>query len=433
MKATDGTAPAPTERARHVIVVGAGVAGTAAALTASAAGARVTVMNGGTGASTLATGALDFGAEGGVVKRRDAPGSLPALSAAARAVLDALLWYKLPDSGARLVTMQGTIRPARGHDAALLDMIAVTSTETRIGIVRCHRPGWDADTLAHAWGASFAPIDVEMLRHADEHLLPHADFAARHDDAARLGWLAARLRDALAIARERLGAIVLPPSLGVETARAAELTTLAGVPCGEAMATPGGPSGLRFERARTRALVAAGIVRVDARAKAIKLQSGRWVAECEDGRPVDGDAIVLAMGGLVGGGIEYAPAEAIFATALPPVARAPFRLAIDAPVTLGARGRPLDVPRSLFGMPAESIAWPFALDSLFDRVGILADPGGRAADGLYVAGESIADAPHAWLAALESGAVAGAAAARERLTREVSEPGARDEASPSRP
>ena len=445
MKATDGTERSPTERARHVIVIGAGVAGTAAALAAAAARARVTVMIGGTGASTLATGALDFGTEASSSRPRsggagDVPSSSRPLfggtgdpSPAARTVLDALLWHKLPGSGARLLTMHGTTRRARGHDAALLDVVPVTSTETRIGVVRCRRPGWDADALAHAWGASFVPIDAEMLRHADEHILPHADFAARHDDAVRLGWLAGRLRSALAIARERFGAIVLPPSLGVETARAGELTTLAGLPCGEAMAMPGGPSGLRFERSRTRALAAAGIVRVDARAKAIERKAARWVAECEDGRLVDGEAIVLAMGGLLGGGIEYAPSEAIFATALPPVARAPFRLAIDAPVTLGARGRPLDVPRSLFGVPPESIAWPFAPDPLFDRVGILAGPGGRVADGLYVAGELIADAPHAWLAALESGTVAGAAAARERFSREVPEPAARDGAPPSRP
>jgi len=428
VKGTDGTSRPPSERGRHVIVVGAGVAGTAAALAAAAAGARVTVMNGGTGASTLSTGALDFGADATPLQ-----GSLLALSPAARAVLDALLLHKLPDLGARLLTMQGTVRPARGHDAALLDVLPMTATDAeRIGVVRCHRPGWDADALASAWGDSFLPIDAEMLRHSDEHVLPHADFAARHDDATRLGWLSARLRSAVATTRERLGAIVLPPSLGVEAARARELTTLAGLPCGEAMGAPGGPSGLRFERSRTRALAHAGVVVIDVRARAIKPAETRWVAECEDGRPIDGDTVVLAIGGLLGGGIEYAPSEAIFATALPPLARAPFRLAIDAPVTLGAWGRPLDVPSSLFGVPPESIAWPFAPDPLFDRVGILTGPGGRAAAGLFVAGELLADAPHALLAALESGTVAGMAAAREPFSPEVPVPEARGAAFPSR-
>ncbi|MDP9036791.1 MAG: FAD-binding protein, partial [Myxococcota bacterium] len=43
----------------RTIVVGAGVAGTAAALAAAWAGARVTVVDAGAGASTLSTGAID--------------------------------------------------------------------------------------------------------------------------------------------------------------------------------------------------------------------------------------------------------------------------------------------------------------------------------------------------------------------------------------
>src|SRR5579859_3571552 len=46
--------------ATHVLVVGAGVAGTAAACTAARAGVPVLVLDGGSGASTLATGALDW-------------------------------------------------------------------------------------------------------------------------------------------------------------------------------------------------------------------------------------------------------------------------------------------------------------------------------------------------------------------------------------
>ena len=37
-----------------------------------------------------------------------------------------------------------------------------------------------------------------------------------------------------------------------------DLSRLVGVPCGEATGMPGGPAGLRFERARDRALAAAG-------------------------------------------------------------------------------------------------------------------------------------------------------------------------------
>src|SRR6202142_28577 len=172
------------------LVVGAGVAGTAAALAAARAGAPVTLVDGGTGASTLATGALD------ALFWQRAPASPAAIDRAAREALDALGGYVLPDEGARLLTTSGIARPARGHDAALLDVAPLGGA--RVGVVRCERPGWDAGALARAWGESFEPIDAVVMRYADERDIPDADFATRHDDDARLGWLAERLRDALA-------------------------------------------------------------------------------------------------------------------------------------------------------------------------------------------------------------------------------------------
>jgi hypothetical protein len=95
---------------------------------------------------------------------------------------------------------------------------------------------------------------------------------------------------------------------------------------------------------------------------------------------------------------------------------------------LGAHGRPHEAPGTLFGVPPEAIAWPFAQDPLMDRVGVLCDEQGRVrmpqgngrqlgeSDGLYAAGEITADAPRTWLSALESGVRAGSAAARGALS-----------------
>ncbi|HXN31388.1 MAG TPA: FAD-dependent oxidoreductase, partial [Polyangiaceae bacterium] len=347
----------------RVLVVGAGVAGTAAALAAARAGAPVTLVDGGTGASTLATGALD------ALFWQRAPASPAAIDRAAREALDALGGYVLPDEGARLLTTSGIARPARGHDAALLDVAPLGGA--RVGVVRCERPGWDAGALARAWGESFEPIDAVVMRYADERVLPDADFATRHDDGARLGWLAERLRDALARSGHTIRAIVLPPCLGVERPRARALSELVGVSCGEAIALPGGPSGLRFEQARDRALATAGIERVRGRATSVGRHGDGWRVATEEGRTHEGGAVVLATGGLIGGGIEYAPGEAIVASALPPFARPPFRLTVDAPLTLGAYGSRLELPGTLFGVAPESIAWPFARDALVDRVGVL--------------------------------------------------------------
>jgi hypothetical protein len=127
------------------------------------------------------------------------------------------------------------------------------------------------------------------------------------------------------------------------------------------------------------------------------------------------DAVVLATGGLLAGGIEYEPSEAVLASALPPCARVPFRLGVaieGAPATLGMRGRALELPGSLFGVPPESLAWPFERDAPLERVGLLVAPDGSLAPGLYVAGDVVADAARTWLRALESGAQAGLAASR---------------------
>jgi hypothetical protein len=142
-----------------------------------------------------------------------------------------------------------------------------------------------------------------------------------------------------------------------------------------------------------------------------------WCVDLEDGRRTEADAVVVAVGGLVGGGVEYAPGEAVLATALPPFSRPPFRLVIDAPLPLGAHGQPLDLPSTLFGVAPEQLAWPAARDPLMDRVGVLADARGRVLPGLFAAGELLADRSRTWLDALATGVVAGAAAAAVNAER----------------
>jgi glycerol-3-phosphate dehydrogenase subunit B len=392
----------------RVLVVGAGVAGTAAALAAARAGARVTVVDGGTGASTLATGALD------ALFWQDAAAQPAPIARGARDALDALGGYALPDGGARLLTQSGVVRPARGHDEALIDVTPFG--DLRVGVVRCDRPGWDATALARAWGDHFEPIDAAVMRYADERALPDADFAMRHDEEARLGWLADRLRDALSRTGDGIRALVLPPCLGVDRPRGSMLSALVEVRCGEAIALPGGPSGLRFEKARDRALAIAGVERVQGRATSVARNGHGWRIAAADGPPWESEGVVLAVGGLIGGGIEYAPAESMVASALPPFARRPFRLTVNAPLTLGAHGCPLELPGTLFGVAPESIAWPLARDALMDRVGVLADADGRTESGLFVAGDFRADRPRAWLDVLATGVAAGVAATRGILT-----------------
>jgi glycerol-3-phosphate dehydrogenase subunit B len=403
---------------RRVIVVGSGVAGTGAAIAAARAGAHVTMIDGGTGASTLATGALDF------EPWDQARSTRTEISREARAVLDALGAYVVREDDARLVTSAGVVRPARGRDAALIDVAPLEGR--RVGVVRCHRPGWDADALAMHWGSAFVAIDAQVLRHTDERVIPDADFAARHDDEARVHWLADRLRDALSKSAEggSLAGLVLPSSLGVERSCAGALSERTGISCGEATTLPGGPSGLRFERARDRALAAAGVRRVAARVTSVARDAAHgsrhdpsdasWLVSVDSGQTCESHSVVFATGGLLGGGIEYAPSESDPASAPRARSGAILRVTVGAPLTLGAFGRALEAPGSMFGVAPEAIAWPFVLDGWLEHAGVLVVDNGaclEAPPGLYAAGELVSDAPRTWLHALTTGARAGAAAA----------------------
>jgi glycerol-3-phosphate dehydrogenase subunit B len=403
LAAVDGNGSAT----RRVIVVGAGIAGTAAVIAAARAGAAVTVLDGGTGASTLATGALDLAPW---PERAHQPPA--AIGADERATLDALGGYFVPPGGSILVTMAGLVRPARGCDAALFD--ATGLAEEPVAVVRCSRPGWDAEALAHAWGPAYTAIDASVLRFVDESVLPDAEFAVRHDDEARVWWLGERLRDALARAGGLWSGVVLPPMLGVDRGRAQDLSRQVGPRCGEPIALPGGPSGLRFERARDRALHACGAIRARLRARRLYVDDAVWRVETEEGTFFEAEAVVVATGGLIGGGIEYAPIEAMRTETPWATARPTLRLAIDSPLLVGAHGRPLDAPGSLFGAAPESTTHPFVRDAIADRAGVLAAPDGaaRGAPGVFVAGEVVADAARGWLTSLTSGVRAGTAAAR---------------------
>jgi hypothetical protein len=190
---------------------------------------------------------------------------------------------------------------------------------------------------------------------------------------------------------------------------------------------PGGPAGLRFEHARDRALAAATVRRriahVTAIARVDRPEGGAkaWRVRTDRAGDFEADAIVVAMGGLLGGGIQYLPSDAVLASVLPPRAWPPFRLSMEAPLILGAHGRPLEMPGSLFGIAPEALAWPFADDPLFGRVGVLVDEAGAATgqrgavQGLFAAGEVVADEARTWLGAFTSGVRAGQSAARQVL------------------
>ncbi len=377
-----------------IVVIGGGIAGTAAAYAARENGAEVTWIVGTSGATILAPGAYDL------APWQDAS---PAAELSSEAIaLVTALGYVASEGPAWVATTAGVVRPCRLRDAALLDLGALHSG-ARVALPRVVHAEWDADALArtfasdpwaHARGLRFEAVDVPVHRLADERDLPHLTLAARHDAGDRSAWLADRLR-AHAPAPD---AWLLPPWLGVRPATAARLRAAVGAPLGEAISLPPAPSGARFRGARDALFPR----RVDAFVKRI---TGDLRVETEAGETFAADAVVLATGGIAMGGVYYTPAEATLAGELPTTVTPAFALGVEAEITLGANGRPLLQPGSAQGPQPEQLAWPHRRRPVLERVGVLTCP-----PGVYAAGDVVADAPRTWLAALESGLRAGAAA-----------------------
>jgi glycerol-3-phosphate dehydrogenase subunit B len=386
---------------RHVVVIGAGAAGTAAAYAAATAGARVTLVGVRTGATSLGSGAID-----GATVRAFGDDRAQVLS-----FFEAFGLWEIGAERCRVATCAGLLRETRGRDRSVLDLARVAPGA--VAVIDASRRGFDAESLARAWsgdpfarerGLDFQLVRAEVLRLADEAWFPDADLAARHDDPERVRWLAAQLRGAPDLKDKR--AIMMGPWLGLRTNVAEQLSRELEIPVGEPLSIPGGVAGLRFEHARDALLARSGIERVPSRAHAVRSSHAkdRAIVEFETG-VLEADAVVLAMGGLTGGGIVWAPDASEHG----------FALSLDCAVPFALGGERLLSSGSPCGPLFEAFAWSGKGPRCgFERVGIWTgddgrarDREGRAIERLYVAGDLAADAPRTVLEAIRSGVSVG--------------------------
>jgi hypothetical protein len=397
----------------HVIVIGAGCAGTAAAFAAFRGGARVTLVYDRAGASELYSGAIDL-----------SPWDAPPDPEAERAAVSNALLRDFRDAlgvwalGSRhLATRGGVVRRALGADAALLDLAPLAGK--RIGVADIGRDDWDAPELAAALGAcdwaertrtTFVAVEVQALRLGHERRITPYDFAAAHDDAERLRAFAR----ALTTASASVDGWLVGPWLGLELGTPQALRALVTLPVGESTSPMGGPAGARFERGRARLLANLTLETRRGRVDKVLRQGSGWSvaleADADAGKPaeeLEATAVVLATGGVAAGGIRlgWEPGHG---------ARG-FELGYDAPVLLALDGEFLSSAGSMFGPDLEHRGL-----SVLERVGIAASPelytaGEAKGQGLLVAGDAVAGRARTVLGAVLDGLQAGARAAETFL------------------
>jgi glycerol-3-phosphate dehydrogenase subunit B len=372
----------------NIAVIGAGIAGSAAAHELARQGVRPTVFHQHAGASALYSGALDFEAWDRVTELAPLDPELAQFSAA-------LGVWELGAAAARVATSEGNLRPARGRDRALLDLERCAGK--RVAVVELERDDWDATLLAQsfegcAWAkkthTTFVPVRVHALLGTFERRISAYDFAALHDAPERASALLAALRSAA----EAPGAWLFGPWLGVESALAAELSANLGVPVGETTSAPGGAAGARFESARDRLLSRVATV---TRAQVVRVtpSSGGFQLETEAGEAREFSAVVLATGGVAAGGVLL---ERSFARR----GGTGFRLSLEAPVAIELDQEIVEGISSLASVDFVERG----LGALL-KVGIAVEENGsaRGSPGLFVAGDAVAGRSRSALVAARSG------------------------------
>ena len=410
---------------KHIVIIGAGVAGLSAAYAARERAASLTIVSTGVGASALGGGAVDDLPWEAWYAAARTLGELPKLRSVpedVRAFAEALGLWDVPtiDTPAPIVaTAAGRLRPARGRDRGLLDLGSLR--QTTVLVPRLPRANWDADALAATleseWLARetnlrFLPVDSAVMRFTDEARIADADLAMRHDEPARLAWLAERLRETLDNARRSTpaSAVLLGSWLGVDRERATELSSKVGVPVGEALVGVGSSAGLRFEAAAKRLMERLSVKFVEKHVPQVRRQGDKIEVVLSGKEVLSADALVIATGGLAAGGIVYAPPDLLAGEHMPSKIEPAFAFGIpttNLPIVLRVGHDHVDAGSSVFGPALDTTAWPInARASTLESVGIGTN-NGRVCPGVMAAGDVVAGKRRTVLEAVASGLRAG--------------------------
>ncbi|MES1178814.1 MAG: hypothetical protein ABUL62_31115 [Myxococcales bacterium] len=380
-----------------IAVIGAGIAGAAAAFEVARQGERASVFHDVAGSSGLYSGAVDL-------EPWDHAGSANghALEPELSEFSKALGVWELGSAPRRVATLEGNVRPARGADRAILDLERCAGK--RVAVVDVERDDWDAPLLARGYAASawavqtethFYAARVRALQKGFERRISGYDFAALHDAPERTAALLSALRESEVTPE----AWLFGPWLGIERDVAAELSQALGVPVGETTSAVGGSAGARFENARDQLLAR---VSDDKRARLARIIASGvgYRLEFATAESAEFAAVVLATGGVAAGGVAL---ERSFERR----GGTGFKLSFAAPVSLELDAEVLEGVSSLSNIDFVDRG----LGALL-KVGIAtrSDGSARSHPGLFVAGDAVAGRPRTALTAARSGILAARSA-----------------------
>lgn len=419
-----------------VVVIGDGIAGTAAGFAARKAGATVIIVSEQNGATGMYSGALDE-----MVREKSLSCRYSETSGAAdnerlsdgllqikKDFIEAMGLWNARDERAVVAGLWGTLRTTAGCDRTVLDL--ATLRDARVVVPKVNRANWNANRLCamwtlHGWArdkrVEFSAIDAKLLQDAtSEHEACISDtrFAGWLDDPEARERFADGLRDVLAVCG-KADAVLLGPWLGLKENAAKWLSEQLYLPVGETLTLHGGVAGLRFETATDRVFESIGVTRKRVRALRVSKceqggSEGQWRIETQS-EAVDARAVVVACGNVLSGGV-------VLRAPLVEGPGAAFSLSFQSPLELAVDGGINTRVSSLYGIDAEQFEWPKAIDdaALLDRVCVM-HSGGRAIDrdgneinGLFVAGSIAMGGRTRMIDSIHDGIRAGMQAAPKR-------------------
>lgn len=326
-------------RASEVLVIGAGMAGAMAALSAKKAGAgRVRVARRALGATAVSSGAIDVAADPVVPAgewashlvspveaarawsrlRPNHPYSvlrdrLDRLEESLRFAASALPELLVPplERNALLPSPLGTVKPSAMGQRNVMGA-DVATLPSKVALVQFRvNPTYDArlmargiENAARALGrdVSVTVVESEYLNQVEDALRSPYELGERLDAPGEVERLAEDLRRRLPAG---MAAVLLPPVLGRRTAdlagRLGQL--LGGLRCAEVLSPAPSLPGIRLQEGLDAALLREGVALDHAEVTVVSAEQGVFLVGAEEVRP---DAVVLATGKYIGGGISRA-------------------------------------------------------------------------------------------------------------------------------